>query len=318
MYRFVVFHLEKEDRSGILVALSHLISDAWTFGLMANQIDAAYRQLAGEEGVTLLEGDYTDFIRSEEEYLASERYKKDKCYWEEKYPVRPEESLVKLRLASADSVAARRITRTLPPSLKQGIAAYCRDHPVTEAVLFETALIIYLSRINPDNQTVTVGVPVLNRSNVREKKIAGMFVSTMPLTVEVTGDTEIAALAEQITKGHRDLFRHQKYAYTDILRKLREKQDFSGNLYDVMISYQNAKTNTGADTKWYSNGCSEVPLLVHIDNRDGKECHTLNVDYQKAVFRDEAEAELLIDRLEYILGQIVSEAVEKVNPFCLW
>lgn len=45
MYRFVVFHLEQEDKSGILVVLSHLISDAWTFGLMANKIDAEYRKL---------------------------------------------------------------------------------------------------------------------------------------------------------------------------------------------------------------------------------------------------------------------------------
>ncbi len=313
MYRFVVFHLEQENRSGILAVLSHLISDAWTFGLMANQLDAEYRRLAGEGDVILLEGDYADFIRSEDTYLASGRYEKDKSYWEGKYPVRPEESPVKLRSVSADSVEAGRVTRTLPPSLEQGIAAYCKSHSVTEAVLFETALIIYLSRINPDIQTVTVGVPVLNRSNAREKEIAGMFVSTMPLTVAVAGDTEIAELAAQITKGHMDLFRHQKYPYAGILRQLREKQDFSGNLYDVMVSYQNAKTKTGADTKWYSNGCSEVPLLVHIDNRDGKECHTINVDYQAAVFRDGTEVELLIERLEYILEQIVAEAAEKVG-----
>lgn len=49
MYRFVVFHLEQENRSGILAVLSHLISDAWTFGLMANQLDAEYRRLAGRE-----------------------------------------------------------------------------------------------------------------------------------------------------------------------------------------------------------------------------------------------------------------------------
>lgn len=313
MYRFVVFHLEQENRSGILAVLSHLVSDAWTFGLMANQVDMAYRLLAGEGDVILLKGDYADFIQSEDAYLVSGRYEKDKNYWEGKYPVRPEESPVKLRSASADSVEAGRITRTLPPSLEQGIASYCKSHPVTEAVLFETALIIYLSRINPDTQTVTVGVPVLNRSNAREKKIAGMFVSTMPLTVAVTGDIEISELAGQITKGHMDLFRHQKYPYAGILRQIRKNQTFTGNLYDVMVSYQNAKTKTGADTKWYSNGYSDVPLLIHVDNRDGKECHTINVDYQTAVFRDKTEVELLMNRLEYILGQLVVETVEKVK-----
>lgn len=313
MYRFVVFQLEQENRSGILPVLSHLISDAWTFGLMANQLDAAYRRLAGEEDVPLLEGDYADFIRMEDAYLASGRYGKDKSYWEGKYPVRPEESAVKLRITSVDSVESGRITRTLPFSLEQGIGAYCKKYPVTEAVLFETALVIYLFRINPEVRTITVGVPLLNRGNAREKEIAGMFVSTMPLTVDVAGNMDISELSRQITKGHMDLFRHQKYPYANILRQLRENQDFTGNLYDVMISYQNAKTKTVAETKWYSSGCSEVPLAIHIDNRDGKKCHTINVDFQTAVFRNETEVELLIDRLEYILGQIAAESAAQVG-----
>ncbi len=307
MYRFVVFHLDRESRSGVLVVLSHLISDAWTFGLMANQIDVAYRGLAGETDEALFCGNYADFIQSEEQYLASARHEKDKEYWHEKYPARPEECPVKIRSASMDEVEAKRIARNLPLCLEQGIAAYCGKYQVTEAVLFETALVIYLTRINPDISAVTIGVPVLNRSSVREKEISGMFVSTMPLTVPVSRGMGILELAKQIAKEHMNLFRHQRYPYMDILRWLREKQDFSGNLYDVMISYQNAKTRTAADTKWYSNGCSEVPLVVHIDNRDGKDCHVINVDYQTAVFRDGAAVELLIDRLEYILGQIVED-----------
>lgn len=54
MYRFVIFHLEQEDRRGILAVLSHLVSDAWTFGLMAHQVDAAYRRMAGEGGAGCL------------------------------------------------------------------------------------------------------------------------------------------------------------------------------------------------------------------------------------------------------------------------
>lgn len=76
MYRFVVFYLEQEDRSGVLAVLSHLVADAWTFGLMAHQVDVAYRRMAEEEEnnesgafpapteverdrVCLSEGDYT-------------------------------------------------------------------------------------------------------------------------------------------------------------------------------------------------------------------------------------------------------------------
>lgn len=303
MYRFVVF--EVENKSGILILLSHLISDAWTFGLMLQQLDVAYHQLKEGKEVSLPEGDYTDYIQSETAYLQSERYGKDRNYWEEKYANRPEESPIRLCNALSGSIAADRITRILPFSLEQKIEEYCKSNSVTQAVLFETALIIYLSKINSENRTVTIGVPVLNRGNAIEKDIAGMFVTTMPFTVTVSDEMTVLELSKQITKGHMELFRHQKYPYSDILKNLREKQNFSGNLYDVMISYQNARTHSEADTKWYCNGYSEVPLVIHIDNRDGKDSHTINVDYQTKVFRDVTEVAYLIDRLEYILEQIV-------------
>ena len=302
MYRFVVFQVK--DRSGVLVALSHLISDAWTFGIMANQVDAAYRNLAGEKDCELTDGDYAEYIKADNDYLHSDRYAKDKAFWEGKYAGRPEKVVIRLASGKSDNIEAKRISKRLSDNVENKIDKYCKNHPVTPAVLFETALILYLSRINSDNNFITIGIPVLNRSNVKEKRIAGMFVSTMPLTVEIKKNMTVSELAQQISNEHMNIFRHQKYPYSDILTSLREKQNFSGNLYDVMISYQNARTDTTAETKWYSNGYSEVPFTIHIDNRDDNMSHTINVDYQTAIFKDEREVKYIIERLEYILCQI--------------
>lgn len=314
MYRFVVF--EAGNRCGVLVVLSHLISDAWTFGIIANQVDEAYRNLAYGTAYDIWKADYTEYVRIEKDYFASERYKKDKTYWENKYIAQPEKSIIKMLPAKSDNIEAKRYTKCLSAELEKKIDEYCNTHSVTPAVLFETVLITYLARINTENRTITIGIPVLNRSNAKEKKIAGMFVSTIPLTVDVKEEMEITELAQQISKGHMEIFRHQKYPYSDILKYLREKQNFSGNLYDVMISYQNAKTDTGASTKWYFNGYSEIPFAIHIDNRDSKSIHTINVDYQIAVFKDEREVEYVVNRLEYILEQIVDEtaySIKEVN-----
>ena len=305
MYRFVVFQVG--DRSGILAVLSHLISDAWTFSLIAGQVDEMYHNLAEGMDYDIWQADYTEYVQTEKDYLISERYKKDKSFWENKYAAQPEKSIIKMLPAKSDSIEAKRFTKCLSEKLENKINKYCSNNQVTQAVLFETALITYLSRINAENNTITIGIPVLNRNNTKEKKIAGMFISTMPLTVQVKENMTITELAQQIGKGHMEIFRHQKYPYSDILKYLREKQNFSGNLYDVMISYQNAKTDTEAETKWYSNGYSEVPFVVHIDNRDDNNTHTINIDYQTAVFKDEREIEYIVSRLEYILSQIVNE-----------
>ena len=311
MYRFVVFQVG--DRSGVLVVLSHLVSDAWTFSLIANQVDEAYHNFAEGMDYDIWKADYTEYVQTEKKYFISERYKKDKLYWENKYTVKPEKSIIKVISAKSDNIEAKRFTKCLSVELENKINNYCSSHLVTPAVLFETALIAYLAKINSENTTITIGILVLNRNDIKEKNTAGMFVSTLPLTVDVKEDMAIVELTQQISKCHMEIFRHKKYPYSDILKFLREKSDISGNLYDVMISYQNAKTDTKAETKWYSNGYSEVPFAMHIDNRDEKNAHTINVDYQTAVFKDEREIEYIVNRLEYILTQIVDETSRDIK-----
>ena len=315
MYRFEIFTIG--EKTGILATLSHLISDAWTFSILANEVDKAYRICEGDAGLTLSGADYFDYVQAENAYFSSEKQEKDRLFWNEKYQSRPQETPIKLNTSSSDSIKAKRVTKILPASLTIQLEAFCKEHGLTPAVVFETALISYLYRLNTENDTVTIGVPVLNRSTLKEKKTAGMFVSTMPLTVFVKEDMNVVELAKQIVKEHRDIFRHRKYPYSDILKSLREKQNFTGNLYDVMMSYQNAKTETVADTKWYSNGASEVPFAIHIDNHDEKDGYTINVDYQTTVFKEEKEVLYIIERLEYILNQIIENSTQTLKELCI-
>lgn len=304
LYHFAIFQLN--GQTGIVTALSHLISDAWTLSLLAKQIADAYWELAQGEPCDNKTWDYLDHLYAEEEYLASSRYEKDTCYWQEKYPDKPEPSTIKLCTATPTTITAKRITSTLGSELTEHIGQFCKETSITPAVLFETAVILYLARINPENRTVTIGTPVLGRHNAREKNTAGMFISTMPLTILVSASDTVEVLANRITDSHRELFRHQRYPYTSILRQLREKHDFTGNLYDVMVSYQNAQTGVDAETEWFSNGYSETPFVLHIDNRDNGSSYTWTVDYQTEVFRQEAEIQLIINRLEHILQQILT------------
>ena len=309
-YRFVVFELKK--RSGVLVVLSHLISDAWTFGLLAKEVDYAYQALEKGELEDFVETDYFNYIEAEKQYLNSEKFGKDAAYWSEKYAARPEKTSLKEISSISKSIEAKRIVKELPIDLENKINKFCKEHSVTQAVLFETALITYLYHINPENHSITIGIPVLNRCNAKEKEIAGMFISTMPLTIAVEENISAVLLARKISAGHMSVFRHQKYPYELILKELRETQNFDGNLYEVMFSYQNAVTKTSAQTKWYSNGYSEVPFTMHIDNRDGKESHTMTIDYQTAVFGQAEEVELIVQRIWYILGQICDDPNEAI------
>lgn len=315
MYRFEIF--DAGDRSGVLMCISHLIADAWAISIIAHTVASEYEALSGGSAADGRSCSFLPFLDAEQDYLASERYRKDQAYCAEKYPVRPELSPIRPGSLPSKTPAARRYRAAFSPALSASIDQFYREHNITQAVLIESALTAYLSRLSPDHRQITLGALTLNRSGAVQKRAVANCITTMPLTIPVAPGMTAMDLCREITRQHVLLFRHQKYPYSHILHDLHERYGFSGNLYDVMVSFQNAKSNSGVISKWYSNGFCEVGLELHIDNRDSSDHYTVNIDYQTELFPDEAEIRLLFQRLVHILEQILAAPERKLSALSL-
>lgn len=305
MFRMTVFELP--EKTGIILCASHLIADAMTYSILAKDVYNIYRQLlCGENTEDGLCG-FTEYIAKDKEYTKSEKYRLDRAYWSEKYSGEPTETPIRVCRKSNAGAAAERYTTALSTDFSHMIDLFCAEKGISFAVLFETAVIIYLAKINRDKKAVTIGVPVLGRSSARERKTAGMFISTIPLTIETDKDETALSLCRKTAAIHRDIFRHRKFPYGEILREIREKTAFSGRLFDVMVSCQNAKTDIEAATEWFSNGYCEVPFAFHVDNRDSLESYTFTIDYQTDVFDRKDEIRLISERIKHIIRQIITD-----------
>lgn len=305
MFRMTVFELP--DRTGIMLCASHLISDAWTYSILARDVYDIYKQLCSGGSADGRICSFTECIEKQNEYLSSEKYESDRAYWSEKYSRDIEETPIRLCRRTNVSAAAERYTAVIPSELSQAADEFCKENSISLAALFESAVILYLSKINRDNRTVTIGVPVLGRSSAREKNTAGMFIATIPLTQEVNENESVISLCRKTADTHREIFRHRRLPYGDILREIREKTGFSGRLFDVMVSCQNAKTDIPAKTEWFSNGYCEVPLAFHIDNRDSLDSYTITIDHQTDIFSEQEEIRLFAERIKYIVRQIIAD-----------
>lgn len=224
MYRFVIFDMD--GKTGVLLCANHLISDAWAISLIANTVFNWYHALASGLMLETKEYGYVPFIESEQAYLHSSRYEKDREYWAEQYSIKPEISSIKPNSAPIRVPTAKRYTVTLSTELSASINTFYAKEGISQAVLFEAAVIIYLSRINPENHTISLGVPVLNRSGAVEKRAVGMCISTAPLTVPIFGDKTVAELCKEMNARQFQLFRHQRFPYSHILRDVHERYDF--------------------------------------------------------------------------------------------
>ncbi|MGN0637999.1 MAG: amino acid adenylation domain-containing protein [Huintestinicola sp.] len=311
MCRITAFELP--DRSGIMLCASHLIADAWTYSILAKEVYEIYSGLCVGESIDGGVHSFTECIGKYNEYLSSEKYKADCKYWSEKYSCDIEETPVRICRRGSAGAAADRYTLSLSAELSQAADMFCRENCISSAALFESAVLIYLSKINRESRAVTIGVPVLGRSGAKEKSTAGMFISTIPLTEAVCADESVISLCRKTADIHRESFRHIRLPYGDILRMARERTGFSGRLFDVMVSCQNGKTHIPAKTEWFSNGYCEVPLAIHIDDRDSLDSYTVTIEYQTDIFPCRDEIRLLAERLKHIIGQMISDGERAVK-----
>lgn len=304
MYKILIFDLP--ERSGIMLCASHLIADAWTYSILAKEVYEMYNMLSEGKEITAGETKYTDCIKKYNAYLSSPRCKNDLEYWENKYSGGIEETPVRHCKKTVSQITAARYKTIISHELSKSANEFCKEKSISPAALFESAVLLYLSKIN-GKKSVTIGVAVLGRSSVSEKQTAGMFISTLPLTEQIEENMTAFELCKNTFDIHKEIYRHRKLPYSSIVRAVREKSGFNGRIYDVLVSFQNAKTNIPARTEWFSNGYSELPLAFHIDDRDGCGNFEITLDYQTEIFPCEKEAEFFTQRIIYIIRQIIKD-----------
>ena len=78
-----------DGHGGFVITAHHLISDAWTAGLVVNEIMDYYEKIINSQIIDNKNPSYLDYITSEQEYLNSEKFNKDKEFWNEIFKTVP-------------------------------------------------------------------------------------------------------------------------------------------------------------------------------------------------------------------------------------
>lgn len=308
LYEFKILDYGK-GRGAIFMKIHHIISDAWSCSKIGTSlIDYIEKKSNGEEIEDELKPSYIEFIQKEEEYEKSEKFIKDENFWNEYLKGIKEPTLIKDKRSNV-STKSKRYNKKLDYDINKKINEYCRENKISSYVLFLTALSTYIYRIR-DNKDIVLGTPVLNRSNFKEKDMLGMFISTLPIRIQIDEDIKFLDLAKKVATNTLTLFRHQKYPYYKTLEYVHKETDIKDNLYNIILSYQNARTNVidkeKYGTTWPFVGHLNDQLQMHIMDMDNTGILNINYDYQTDIFSD-VEIEYLHTRIMAIIENAIND-----------
>lgn len=311
LYTFKLFRFPNGS-GGFLLNIHHIISDSWTLGLTAKEIVRVYASLKKEEKVDFsIFSSYVDYIESEKEYRNSDKFKKDKEYWDSIFSTIPEvASIPSIKETSNDfDCTANRLVHTIDENEMKKINDFCTKNRISVFNFFMAIYSIYVGRVS-NLEDFVIGTPILNRTNFKEKNTTGMFINIAPFRICTDSNLSFKSFASNLAKDSMSMLRHQKYSYQYILEDLRKQNSSLPSLYRVILSYQVTKANTenglSYETRWAFNGCTGDDVDIHLF--DINDTGSLNVAYDYRVDKyTKEDIHDMHERIIYMINQVLSK-----------
>ena len=310
LFKFILFRLPN-GAGGFIVNVHHIISDSWTLGLVAKEVTGIYSEILNS---TYEEKDfpsYVNYINNEISYIKSDKFNKDKEYWNNVFKTVPEvASIPSYKKINSSNISCKgsREKFNISQDDVEKIKSFCKEHKISLYNFFMSVYSLYVGRVsNLDN--FVIGTPILNRTNFEQKHTMGMFISTAPLRINLDHNISFVDFSKQIATDTMSILRHQKYPYQYILEDLRKKDSSIPNLYNVILSYQITKTieessSVKYTTDWVFNGNCADDLQIHLFDLNDENSITVAYDYKSDKY-DTRDITDLHNRILTMIKQII-------------
>ncbi|MED2253694.1 non-ribosomal peptide synthetase [Brevibacillus parabrevis] len=318
LFYFALFRISDEEH-GYLVKLHHMIADGWSINIMTEHIREHYGKLVRGEEVSDHQSapSYLAYIDHERDYLSSERFWKNRTFWNEKFRDLPDAYVEK----SSDTLPGNRITHEWSAELSNQVKEWAKANNWSLNTIFVALYLLYVHKFT-GREDLVIGTPVLNRSGKQQKSMFGMFTSTMPFRFTIDDRCSVADMVARVNRELLDCFFHQRYPYDLLIQDVELKKRGYHQLFDVCINYY----NTALQTDW--DGCAvenvefysghqiySMQLVIKEWSDSGR--ISISFDYKTSDYAEE-QIEDLFARLTALTRKIVARPDEPIKQLTLF
>ena len=260
------------DRFYWYVRYHHLVNDGIGGTLVAQRLAALYSALAeARPPKTEATGSWYELLDDEEQYRRSARYERDRNYWRDQLPSRPDPvTLSRKRPARSDGFI--RSTDRVQPSVARALQTLATTCNASLPQVITAAAALYLYRLT-GVRDLTLGMPVTARTGARMRHIVGMVSNVLPLRLLLEPQDGFADLLRAVSRRMREVLRHQRYRAEDLRRDVglrADEPDVYGTLVNVMpFDYDLRFAGHQTHTHNLSNGPVDDLSIVAYDHHDG-------------------------------------------------
>jgi arthrofactin-type cyclic lipopeptide synthetase C len=183
-------------------------------GVLTRELAALYQAFSrgDDDPLPPLALQYTDYAVWQRRWLSGEVLQRQSDYWQQTLAGAP--ALLSLPTdrprPPQQDYSGSRVDILLDQHLSTGLKALCQRRAVTPYMVIMSAWAMLLSRLSGQSDVV-IGSPVANRTRAEIEGLIGMFVNTLALRIDTSGEPSGEALLARVkaqtlaAQAHQDL-----------------------------------------------------------------------------------------------------------------
>ena len=245
MLRLTLLRLEEQEH-WITMVIHHIVSDAWSMGVLVQELASLYLAFSSGRQSPLpeLSIQYADYAMWQREWLQGETLKTMLDYWKQHLDGKPSALALPLDRSRSTTTTYQSGLQTVDVSreLTQELHALSRSE---EATLFMTLLATFkvlLYRYTGQGDLL-VGTPMANRERPEIEELIGIFLNTVLLRSKITDGLTFREFLRQIRKVALEAFRHKDLPFERLVEELQPRRDKARTPFvQVWFAMQNTPT----------------------------------------------------------------------------
>jgi amino acid adenylation domain-containing protein len=312
------------DRRSILhVTVHHLVADGWSIGVLAQEIGLTYRAFAigARPDLPGLPVQYADYALWQAEWLATDALAPQTDYWVGHLHGLRQFELPTDRPRPPIQTASGAITSLLlPRSLTDSLQVLGGQTGTTLFTITLAALKTLLHRHTGETD-VSLGTQVAGRDQAELEGLVGLFINTLVLRDELSGDPPFRRLLAQVGQTVQQALAHADMPIQRLIGQLRPERDLSRNaLFSINFIFQRAFVR---NADWGAVRLIDLPSVTPgaiydlnffmVERPDGWRA---SCEYNTDLF-DEGTVTGLLEQFQHLLAGIAADPDRRLSDYDL-
>ncbi|HEV7672551.1 MAG TPA: amino acid adenylation domain-containing protein, partial [Thermoanaerobaculia bacterium] len=249
LVRATLVRLDAADHA-LLLTVHHVVSDAWSMGVLIAELVALYVAYARGRTSPLpeLPVQYADFALWQRGWLSGAALAEQMEYWRRTLKSAPTLALPADRPRRGfPSDRGGRLMSAISPDLVERLRTFARDHEATLFMVLLAAFEALLARLSGERDLV-VGTTIANRARTELEPLIGFFINTLALRADLSADPSFSSWLATARSAALGAYAHQDLPFEQLVAEIAPERDLARSpLFSVLFQLQPAAAATAGD-----------------------------------------------------------------------